>query len=110
MSLYEDGVRRHKRFSELSRGIRIGIIAGLALVFVPAFLALFAAVTMWLWNWIMPAIFKLPVIGFWQAVGIIILSHILFKGGYFRRAMGSRWKKERIRARMEEEGPEARAE
>ena len=35
--------------------------------------------TMWLWNWLMPVIFGLPEIGFWQAFGLLILSNILFK-------------------------------
>jgi hypothetical protein len=37
-------------------------------------------VVMWLWNWLMPVIFGLPVINYWQAVGIFILCHLLFKG------------------------------
>jgi hypothetical protein len=101
---------RHKKWSEYSRGAKIGVMAAAALVFVPAFLALFGAVTMWLWNWLMPEIFKLPAIGFWQAVGILILSQILFKGGFFGRAGRARWKKARIREQMGEEGPEAKAE
>ncbi len=35
--------------------------------------------TMLLWNWLMPVIFKLPVITFWQALGLTCLSNILFK-------------------------------
>ena len=31
-----------------------------------------------LWNWLMPTLFNLPVIGFWQAVGLNIISGILF--------------------------------
>jgi hypothetical protein len=34
---------------------------------------------MWLWNWLMPSIFGLRAITFWQAVGLLILSHVLFK-------------------------------
>jgi len=34
---------------------------------------------MLLWNWLMPHIFNLPEIGFWQAIGINFLSSILFK-------------------------------
>jgi hypothetical protein len=30
-----------------------------------------------LWNWLMPTIFGLPYITFWQAVGLNILSAIL---------------------------------
>lgn len=35
--------------------------------------------TMWLWNWLMPVIFKLPEITFWQALGLNVLSGIFFK-------------------------------
>lgn len=35
--------------------------------------------TMWLWNWLMPDLFGLQTIGFWQALGVNILSGILFK-------------------------------
>ena len=110
MSHQEDGHRRHKKWSELSRGAKIAVMAAAVVIFVPAFLALFGTVTMWLWNWLMPEIFKLPTIGFWQAVGMLILAHLLFKGGYARRAGRARWKKARIRERMGEEGPEATAE
>jgi hypothetical protein len=33
---------------------------------------------MLLWNWLMPDLFNLPVISFWQAIGLNILSSILF--------------------------------
>ncbi|MBP5722098.1 MAG: hypothetical protein J6X18_00740 [Bacteroidales bacterium] len=35
--------------------------------------------TMWLWNWLMPAIFGLGRITVWMALGINLLSAILFK-------------------------------
>lgn len=34
----------------------------------------------WLWNWIMPNLFKLPEISFWMALGIALLISILFGG------------------------------
>lgn len=34
---------------------------------------------MLLWNWLLPTIFGLPKITFWQAVGLNFLSAILFK-------------------------------
>jgi len=34
---------------------------------------------MLLWNWLMPILFKLPEITLWQAIGLNILSTILFK-------------------------------
>jgi hypothetical protein len=109
MSYCENGGKRHKRWSEWSVRSKVLVITG-AIVCVPGMVALFAAVTMWLWNWLMPAIFKLPVIGFWQAVGIIILSHILFKGGHIGPSGRSRWRKTRIREDMRESGQEEKAE
>ena len=34
---------------------------------------------MMLWNWLMPVLFKLPEITLWQAIGLNLLSTILFK-------------------------------
>lgn len=34
---------------------------------------------MFLWNWLMPAIFGLPTISIWQAIGLSVLCGILFK-------------------------------
>ena len=34
---------------------------------------------MWLWNWLMPEIFGLSEITFWQAIGLNILCTILFR-------------------------------
>jgi hypothetical protein len=34
---------------------------------------------MWLWNWLMPPIFNLPEITFWQALGLNALATIFFK-------------------------------
>jgi hypothetical protein len=54
-------------------GIGFGIL-GLGLMF------LFGYVVMLLWNWLMPEIFGLRRIGYWQAWGLLALSTILFKG------------------------------
>ncbi len=68
-----------KRWSERSVRTKVGLIAA-GVVAVPAFLALFGAVTMWLWNWLMPEIFGLKPLGYWQAWGLLALCTILFKG------------------------------
>ncbi len=44
------------------------------------FLALIPWVTLLLWNWLMPDIFGLTEISYWQALGLLILSKILFSG------------------------------
>lgn len=43
------------------------------------------AVVMYLWNWLMPALFGLSIITFWQALGVLILSKILFGGHWGKR-------------------------
>lgn len=51
------------------------------LVFIPLFLmavvALLGGLVMWLWNWLMPNIFSLPELTFWQAVGLLVLCRLL---------------------------------
>ena len=45
-----------------------------------AAIAGFGFVVMWLWNWLIPEIFGLGEITFWQAFGIIIMARLLFTG------------------------------
>jgi len=55
-----------------------------------AALAIFGAIVMLLWNLLMPAIFGLTVINFWQALGLFALARILF--GSFGGGLGmQRW-------------------
>jgi hypothetical protein len=61
------------------RVLAIGGFAIIGLIIAAALALLFGLVLMWLWNWLMPEIFGLPVISFWQAWGLVVLSHILFK-------------------------------
>ncbi len=55
-------------------------------------LILIGLVTQTLWNWLVPALFAGPVITFWQALGLLLLSKILFwsfgKGGGHWRHKG----------------------
>ncbi|NJK97090.1 MAG: hypothetical protein HC905_21150 [Bacteroidales bacterium] len=41
-------------------------------------IAAFGYITMSLWNYLMPAIFNLPVITYWQTLGLLVLSRITF--------------------------------
>jgi len=53
--------------------------------------AAFSALVMCLWNWLMPTIFGLTVISFWQALGLLVLSKLLFSGcGHHRWGMKHR--------------------
>jgi len=57
----------------------LGVIIGVILMIV-LFCCMFGWVTMLLWNALMPVIFGLPVISFWQAVGLMILGSFIFGG------------------------------
>ncbi len=66
-------------FSKLLKILLI-IIGGIVIGTVMAFV--FGWLVMLLWNWLMPVIFGLPQITFWQAWGLVIITHLLFKAGH----------------------------
>jgi hypothetical protein len=70
-------------FKHKMRTKRPEVIAGIiifGIIIITALAILFGYVIMWLWNWLMPEIFGLTTITYWQAVGIFILAKILFGG------------------------------
>jgi hypothetical protein len=76
---------------------RYWILRGLKFVLIAAVLvAAFSFVVMSLWNWLTPTLFGWHRIGFWQALGILVFSKILFGGfrgrpWYWRHRMMDRW-------------------
>jgi hypothetical protein len=66
----------------LKREKRTKIIAGClaTLIVLPIVLFLGAAIGMWLWNAIMVPVFAMPVLGYWQMYGIMILAKLIFGG------------------------------
>ena len=74
-----------------------------------AFLALFGFVVMSLWNWLVPTLFGWHHITYWQAVGVLILSKILFGGfrGGRHGPPGWRWRR-RMMERWAQMTPEER--
>ena len=85
---------------------RIAKVLKFALIAVLAFSA-FGFLVMQLWNWLMPGLFGWHLIGFWQAVGILVLSKILFGGFRPRFGPGMYWRR-RMMARWEQMTPEER--
>ena len=88
--------------------VLVGLVVGSALC-----LALGLPV-MWLWNWLMPALFRLPAITFWQAVGLMLLCHLLFKShtsGHKHREKRHRghWDSfaRRVKCAVDEGGPQS---
>lgn len=67
---------------------------------------LFGNIVMWLWNALMPVIFHLPVITFPQALGLLVLSKILFSS--FRGGGPGRWRGGKIREKWMNMTPEER--
>ena len=67
----------------------------------------FSFIVMSLWNWLMPAIFGLHAISFWQALGILVLSKVLFNGFRGGRGCGRHWRG-RMAERWEHMTPEER--
>lgn len=60
----------------------------LLIVLIPVGILLFGYIVMTLWNFTLPQTFGIGAITFWQAIGILILSKILFGG--FRGGWGGR--------------------
>jgi len=75
--------------------IWIAVIAPPAVVL---FVWLFGELVMHLWNWLLPPLFGFHMITFWQTLGILLLSRILFGswsggGGNRRGRRREKWEK-----------------
>ncbi|MCX6137849.1 MAG: hypothetical protein NTV54_10180 [Ignavibacteriales bacterium] len=69
----------------------------IAFAIVAAFVV--GCVVMLLWNALVPELFKGPVITYWQAVGLLVLSHILLRGwGHGRHG----WRHDRLSHKLEQ--------
>jgi len=78
-------------------------------LFVVASVIAMAAVVMWTWNWLVPDLFQGPTINFYQAIGLMLLSRILFRGfhGVGGKAMHYRnW--QNYKEKLEKMDPEER--
>ncbi|SCC11729.1 hypothetical protein GA0116948_103305 [Chitinophaga costaii] len=65
---------KYERGWKARKGIKI-------LCCVVAFVAIIGFVVMSLWNWLVPTLFHGPIISFWQAFGLFVLSKLLLSGG-----------------------------
>lgn len=55
-------------------------IVPLAIIGIPLFVFVGGEVVMHLWNWLLPPLFGWRMLGFWQALGLLVLCRILFGG------------------------------
>ena len=89
------------RWHWAARALRFVVFAVLAVI-------LLTVVVMSLWNVVLPAIFGWPLITFWQAMGLLVLTRVLFGrlGGGGGRRM--HWRR-RMMERYSQMTPEERA-
>jgi hypothetical protein len=87
-------------------------------IFLKCFLAIivaiffFAWITYLLWNWLVPVLFGGPIITYWQALGLLVLTKILFFGmggkrNCYNGASQHYWKN-RFQEKMSSLSPEER--
>ena len=74
---------------------------------VVAVLALLSLAVMLLWNSLVPELFRGPRLEYWQALGLLLLSRILF-GGLRGRGWHGHWRQRMWRERWENMTPEER--
>ena len=82
----------NEKWNRLSKPAKLFIIAPLAILGMALFIFIGGTIVMLLWNALLPSLFSLPAISFWQALGILVLCRILFGGLGMRgsRRFGSR--------------------
>jgi hypothetical protein len=66
-----------KRFLETVGSVFVGLILIVVIALITGILV------MLLWNWLMPVIFGLPQINFWQSWGLMCLLGFLFPTSMF---------------------------
>jgi hypothetical protein len=90
-------MRRHW----IRRGLKVVLIATVAI-------GVFGLLVMVLWNWLVPTLFRGPALTFGEAVGVLLLSKILFGGLRGRGGPGPWFWRRRLMERWEQMTPEER--
>jgi len=84
-------------------------VKGLAvLVAVVAVVAVLSFAVLLLWNSLVPGLFHGPPLQFWQALGLLLLSRILFGGLRGRAGWHGHWRQRMWRERWESMTPQER--
>ncbi len=70
----------NERWNSLTKLTKVIIFAPIAILGMTLFIFIGGEIVMLLWNALVPPLFGLPTISFWQALGILVLCRILFGG------------------------------
>ena len=89
----------------MTRRQKLLLFAPLGILGILLFMLIGGEIVRLLWNWLLPPLFGFPEVTFWQALGLLILSRILF-GGFGSRGSS----RSNFRRRMEERMSEKMAD
>jgi len=70
----------HKVKSKVEKFVKSAVKVIFMMLLFALFILAFGYAFMLLWNWLMPLIFDLMAITYWQAVGILVLAKMIFGG------------------------------
>ncbi len=91
-----------------AKAVKIAGFVVLGIIAVAVLAIVFGILVKLLWNAMMPDIFGLPEIGYWQAVGLVVLAHIFFgadHGAHRYERSGRKKKKKDVPAGETEKSP-----
>jgi hypothetical protein len=98
MNFHDNTMPRPRRSAS-----RVAAHIGMAILFGTAFVLVLGYVVMMLWNGVMPMLFRVGAITFWQGIGLLLLARILV-GGFHHGGHGrGRWGHRRDSRRQYEE-------
>ena len=70
----------NERLAKMPKITRLLLFAPLAILGILLFTFIGGQIVLLLWNWLLPPLFGISQINFWQALGILVLCRILFGG------------------------------
>ena len=66
--------------SKFEKFVRSAVKILFIAILICVFILLFGYAFMWLWNWLIPDIFGLMPITYWQAIGLLVMAKLIFGG------------------------------
>ena len=97
------GKHMEKRMeARVKKGVTKGFKIFAMIILATLFFLLAGYVLQLLWNWLMPELFELPMITYWQAFGLLILAKIFFGfGNHNSNGKKDHTRKQRMIARQQ---------